>query len=97
MLVYILISQLGFSVDKCPHHGLGKVSCPGDGDCLHRCGGEYCSGGMCHPVSHVTGGGVGGLRANCVTGSVIGDMFWMGLHLVWCLVCFHNSFITILP
>ena len=89
LLVYILMSWLGFSVNKCPCHGLGEVSCPGDGDgdCLCCCGSEYWGGGMHHPIGHVTGGGVGGLcadcvtgvsgggflHANCVTGSVIGD------------------------
>ena len=63
LLVYILMSRLGFSVDECPHHGLGKVSRPGDGDRLHHCGGS-----MRRPVGHVTGGGVGGLHADCVTG-----------------------------
>ena len=40
-LVYILTSRLGFSVDECPHRGLGEVSRPGDGggDRLHHCGG----------------------------------------------------------
>ena len=86
-LVYILTSQLGFSVDECPRRGLGEVSHPGDGDRLRRCGGEYWGGGVRHPISRVTGGGLGGLqadcvtgisgggflRANCVTSSVIGD------------------------
>ena len=57
-----------------------------DGDRLRRCGSEYWGGGMRRPISHVTGGvgglragcvtGIGGggfLRADCVTGSVIGD------------------------
>ena len=68
LLVYILMSWLEFSVNECPRHGLGKVSRPGDGDCLRCCGSEYWGGGMHHPVSRVTSGGVGGLRANCVTG-----------------------------
>ena len=62
------MSWLGFSVNKCPHHGLGKVSCPGDGDRLCHCGSEYWGGSMHYPVGHVTSGGVGGLCADCVTG-----------------------------
>ena len=67
-LVYILTSRLGFSVNECPCHGLGEVSHPGDGDRLHRCGGEYWGGSVRCPVGRVTGGGVGGLHADCVTG-----------------------------
>ena len=67
-LVYILMSWLGVSVDKCPRCGLGEVSCPGDGDRLCHCGSEYWGGSMHHPVSCVTCGGVGGLHADCVIG-----------------------------
>ena len=72
LLVYILTSQLGFSVDECPCCGMGEVSCPGSGDCLCCCGSEYWGGGRCCPIGGVTdcvtgSSGGGFLCADCVT------------------------------